>query len=79
MNVGCLQHWFGLGGADIFVCLIHVSFWCLGGFRVVLGDVLCGEEWPTRKVVGLNCFEPCGFDRVAAYGMHPFDSVFGGW
>ena len=69
---------FELGGAYIFACLIHVSFWRLGGFRVVLGDVLCGEEWPTRKVAGLNCFESYGFDWVAADGMHPLNSLFGG-
>ena len=36
-------------------------------------DILDGEKWSADEVTGLNGFEPCGFDRIAADGVHPLD------
>lgn len=41
--------------------------------------VLFGEQWPSYKVSSFDCFDPCGFDWVAAHGMHPLDRLLDRW
>ncbi len=68
----------GFGGPDIFLLLVHVAlggFFCLG---VVLVDVLFSEEWPPNKITCPGCLAPCGFDGIAANGVHSLYCLLNG-
>ena len=65
--------------ANIFACLVHVSF---GGFRclgIILLDILHREEWPSHVIDCLHCLEPLGVDWISTYHIHPLYGLIGGW
>ena len=65
-------------GSDVLARLVEMAFGCFCGVRVVLLDVLGGEQRPTDEVACLCGLDPGGFDRVPTHGVYPLDGMFGG-